>query len=359
MSNQVAILDHLTKLEPKFAKQNQFNLKFESECLFARQQLMKNDYTLQTAANNPQSLRNAILNVAAIGISLNPASAHAYLVPRDGSICLDISWKGLVKLATDSGAIEWAKAELVYNNDEFAYNGPATPPTHSTDPFDPDHTFDTIKGAYCIAKLASGDFMIETMSAAEIMKIKNTSKASNGPWQTWPEQMAKKSIVKRASKSWPQSNGRERIDQAIDILNAHEGLVETVPSSVNSYLKHSPEQAQEYHRRLEWGDPLRFFVWWNPLNDLVKTSLINSFTEAKGKGRELTNRLDADGRVLFLDLLADLTSACESEDDVGAREVLESLDSESRSALVGAVKLDCARFAISVNDGINEPELVE
>lgn len=358
MSTQLSVVEHLLELKVPFGKQNQFNLKFESECLFARQQITKNDFTIKTVANNPMSLRNAILNVAAIGISLNPASAHAYLVPRDGSICLDISWRGLVKLATDSGAIEWAKAELVYENDTFSYRGPVTPPLHETDPFDSAHTFDTIKGAYCIAKLSSGDYMIEAMKKDDILKIRNTSKAGNGPWKTWPEEMAKKSVVKRASKSWPQSNGRERLDNAIDVLNAHEGLVDDIPTTVAEYLKHSPEQAKAYHERLADGDPLRFFVWWQPLNDLIKTSLINSFTEGKGKGRELTNRLDADGRVLFLDLLADLTTACESEDDVGAREVLEALDDDSRQSLVDAVKLDCARFAIKVMDGLAEPEMV-
>ena len=108
------IVDELIKLEKPFDGQNNFGLVFKSECLFAKQQITKESFTLDTAVNNPASLRSAILNVAAIGISLNPSLAHAYLVPRDGAICLDISYRGLVKLATDAGAIEWAKAVLVY-----------------------------------------------------------------------------------------------------------------------------------------------------------------------------------------------------------------------------------------------------
>lgn len=108
-----SITDELVALEPHFNKQNAYALKFESECLFAKQQLLKNDYTLTAAQNNPAALRAAILNVAAIGISLNPALAHAYLVPRSpgsakdasgryvskpAQVCLDISYRGLVKL---------------------------------------------------------------------------------------------------------------------------------------------------------------------------------------------------------------------------------------------------------------------
>jgi recombination protein RecT len=37
--------------------------------------------------------------VAAIGITLNPASKLAYLVPRDGMVCLDISYMGLLHRA--------------------------------------------------------------------------------------------------------------------------------------------------------------------------------------------------------------------------------------------------------------------
>jgi len=113
MSQLPVITDVLLKAEQGFSKQNTFGLKFESECLFARQQVTAKSSTMQAAQKAPESLKSAILNVAAVGISLNPATAHAYLVPRDNRICLDIAYRGLVKLATDSGAIEWAKAVLV------------------------------------------------------------------------------------------------------------------------------------------------------------------------------------------------------------------------------------------------------
>lgn len=141
MSNTQAAkgaLDLIKKQEARFLEMDAANgklLDFTQECLFARQQILKNDFTLKVASQNGNSLQAAILNVAAIGISLNPASQHAYLVPRDGAICLDISYRGLVKLATDSGAIKWAKVELVYENDTFSWNGPAEAPTHNADPF--------------------------------------------------------------------------------------------------------------------------------------------------------------------------------------------------------------------------------
>lgn len=229
--NQIVPIDKLIfGWREHFSKQNSFGLKFETECLFAKQQLLKNDYTLKAAQSNQGSLKSAILNVAAIGISLNPSSAHAYLVPRDGAICLDISYRGLVKLATDSGSIEWAKAVLVYEGDTFTWKGPALPPEHEADVFakdriDASDPLKKLKGGYCLAKLATGEYMVDVMTADEILAVRDSSKAKNGPWKgVWSGEMAKKTLVKRASKSWPQSNGRDRIDTAIHILNDHEGL---------------------------------------------------------------------------------------------------------------------------------------
>ena len=244
MAEPVDITGVLTACEAAFNKQNSFRLKFETECLFAKQQLLKKDYTLNAAKGNPGSLRAAILNVAAIGISLNPASAHAYLVPRSQAkgqapvICLDISYRGLVKLATDSGAIQWAKAVLVYEGDEFKWRGPAEVPDHIAEVFavgriDAANPLKNLKGGYCLAKLTGGEYMVDVMTAGEILEVRDSSKAANGPWKgPWAGEMAKKSLVKRAYKSWPQSDGRERLDEAVSLLNLHEGIEDQAPVDV-------------------------------------------------------------------------------------------------------------------------------
>ena len=248
MSN-LPIIEQLQQLKTPFDKQNNYHLKFESECLFAKQQLAKNDYTLKTAQNNPKSLKSAILNVAAIGITLNPALSHAYIVPRDGAICLDISYLGLIKLATASGAIKWAKATLVYEGDTFKWKGPNKEPKHEADVFDKEriNASDPLKnliGGYCTAKLYDDSVLVEVMTCDEILEVRNTSKAytmgkegKKGPWDgPFAGEMAKKTLIKRARKSWPQTSGRERLDTAIDIINQHEGLDEPLLISVNDYV---------------------------------------------------------------------------------------------------------------------------
>ena len=119
--NDIAPLSKIIKpLSKRFNELNVFNkVSWEQECAFSIQHLSRSPKLMSLALNDPLNVQLSVLNVAAIGISLNPALQHAYLVPRGGKICLDISFRGLIKIATDSGSIKWAKTELVYEEDKF------------------------------------------------------------------------------------------------------------------------------------------------------------------------------------------------------------------------------------------------
>lgn len=207
----------------RFAKIASQSVNYEKECVFAMQALMKTDFAMQTANKNPKSVHLAMINVASTGLTLNPANAYAYLVPRDGQIVLDISYKGLIKIATDSGSILWARADIVYQDDTFAYHGPAAIPEHTADAFKVDRG--PVVGAYCIAKTKDGDILTEVMPIAELEKIREKSQAyarkKSGPWVEWFEQMAKKAVIKRASKTWPYTD--DRLANVIEVANQSEG----------------------------------------------------------------------------------------------------------------------------------------
>jgi recombination protein RecT len=198
------------------------SLNFEREAGFAIQVLTASDYVAKLAAGDRQSVVNAVTNIAAIGISLNPAKKQAYLVPRKGKICLDISYMGLIDLAIQSGSIMWAQADLVCTNDAFSLNGFDRPPTHSFNPFSKERG--EIVGAYVVVKMHSGDYLTECMSREDIDSIKNRSESvkagKQSPWDTDYGEMAKKTVVKRAYKYWPKS---DRLDQAIHHLNTDGG----------------------------------------------------------------------------------------------------------------------------------------
>lgn len=198
------------------------SINFDREAEFALQSLYGNDYAMKIAMSNRQSVINAVVNIAAIGISLNPAKKQAYLVPRDGKICLDISYMGLMDLAIDSGSIRWGQAELVYETDTFALNGVDQQPTHQRNPFAKDRG--EVVGVYVVVKTADGDFLTDTMSREEIDGIMNRSQSvksgKSSPWKTDWGEMAKKTVVKRAYKYWPKT---ERLHTAIHHLNTDGG----------------------------------------------------------------------------------------------------------------------------------------
>lgn len=202
---------------------------WSKESQFALQLFQKNEFLTKTALSNPVSAQNAIINVAAIGITLNPASKLAYLVPRDGMVCLDISYMGLLHLAQSTGSIKWGQCKLVYLNDIYESNGLDTAPTHKYNAFG---DRGAVVGGYCTVKTPDGDYLTEEMSLAEIKATEATSKAKNGPWKTFWEEMARKTIVKRASKYWPRA---ERLDNAIHVINEDEGI------HAEPIMPHTPE----------------------------------------------------------------------------------------------------------------------
>lgn len=204
------------------------SLSFDREAGFAVQVLAGNDFALKMAMGNRQSVVNAITNIAAIGISLNPAKKQAYLVPRDGKICLDISYIGLMDLAVASGSILWGQAKIVRKNDSFILNDLDKLPTHSYAPFSKDRG--EIVGVYVVVKTPTGDYLTHPMSIDEVNDIRDrTSQSWKGgkasPWKTDPAEMIKKTCVKQASKYWPKT---DRLAEAIHHLNTDggEGLAE-------------------------------------------------------------------------------------------------------------------------------------
>ena len=215
----ISIVEFVKQQEPLFvgAVTDQ-SVTWAKESQFAIQYFQRNDYLANTALSNPTSAQNAIINVAAIGITLNPASKLAYLVPRDGMVCLDISYMGLLHLAQSTGSIKWGQCKLVYSNDTYESNGLDTAPTHKYNAFG---DRGDVVGGYCTVKTADGDYLTEEMSLAEIKATEATSKAKNGPWKNFWEEMARKTIVKRASKYWPRA---ERLDNAIHVINEDEGV---------------------------------------------------------------------------------------------------------------------------------------
>lgn len=289
MSNQVAVIEDTVcaVVKPAMELAKMTGVSVEAEKNYAIQQLYKNSLACSTAQKNPVSVQNAILNLSSIGISLNPALKHAYLVPRDGAICLDISYMGLMHLAQQSGSIEWGQAKIVYENDTYENQGLNKEPLHKYNAFG-----DRGKkvGVFCTVKLPSGDFLTEEMSAQQVDEVRNTSKAKNSqysPWVTFEDEMWRKTVVKRASKYWPKASDRFR--EAVEVLNQHEGIENNDDEKAQAVKKlhevaanGSPVELWYFLERYRRQDE-EFYLWlYRQFPDGKKVEYKKKFEEGQG-----------------------------------------------------------------------------
>lgn len=193
-------------------------VQYAQEAHFALQQLAANSYLLGIAQNNPDSLRAALLNVAATGLSLNPVKKQAYLIPRNKAVVLDISYMGILHVAQMSGAIEWGQARIVRAAHTFRLTGINQAPVHEYNPFENDDAAGAIVGAYAVVKLPSGDFLTHCLNMDALLRIRSRSESfksgKNSPWLTDPEPMYKKSAVRGLAPYMPY---REAMAQAMTV----------------------------------------------------------------------------------------------------------------------------------------------
>jgi recombination protein RecT len=256
----LAISTIVNQCLPRFQEISNTNgnaVKWQQESQFAIQALQKNKKLTECALH---TIENAIINVAACGLSLNPADGYAYLVPEydkslGGQACqLRISFKGLIKAATDSGVIKFVRAEIVKKNDTFTYTGAFSAPIHEMNPFS--ERGEPI-GVYCIAKTNDGEVLTDVMNWDEVLKIKAAAKTQD-VWNQWLEEMAKKAIVKRAAKMWPKSKESTMLNHTVSVLNEVEG---------GDPMENLGEIAQDILDSLERDDIFGFGEIWDSLTE--------------------------------------------------------------------------------------------
>lgn len=291
---------------------------WREECEFALQAVRGNAKLSQCI---PVTVQNSIKNVASVGLTLNPAHGYAYLVPESKKhgdqwlqeCQLRISFKGLIKLATDSGSVEWVKAEIVKEADTFEFTGHGEKPKHTFNPFTKDRGAPV--GVYCIAKTHSGDYLTDVMAWDEVLKIKSKAKTQN-VWNDWTEEMAKKAIIKRASKQWPKTDQFERLSSGVDILNQNEG------SREESY---TDEQKEKYDHYLFAGTPIEFVGFIESMrneDEQIEQDLYNSFPKGeKVAGKEKHKIKMDEGYKAIAKVIGDLQSG----DDELKEEAMENL----------------------------------
>lgn len=315
----------------KFLEIQPEGMQFTAERAFAIQLLKANDYLMKVAKGNPSSLQSAMLNVAAIGLSLNPAKKQAYLVPRGGRICLDCSYMGFCDMATMTGTIKWLQANCVYENDTFIDNGPGHEPKHQYSPFAKKADRGAFAGAYCVAKTADGDYLTTIMTAEEINNIKGrseTGKKNTGPWVTDFEEMAKKSVVRRAFKMLPKAESLDRLALAVQLSNEAEEFQPIVSSP--DLGQYTEEQKKYFDNMITQSRAVDMFLFSKSLDEATFTNLYHSFEKGqKGKYQGIVDKLMGEGGATLRDIAESVSESATNGHDFAIVEALEGLSADA------------------------------
>ena len=366
-TQEISLVTFIDKAEARF-KNAPSDIVFESERSYAVQLLENNPYLKQVAEKAPASLLSAMSNVASIGISLNPAKKQAYLIPRSvkvGSqngrsvyqtrIFLDVSYMGLCDIATGTGCVEWLQSEVVYENDEFVLNGINKEPTHIRDPFKDRGEF---VGAYCVAKLPSGDFLTTAMSAEEINNIRDNSEAwksaiknkkpeGAGPWKDFPNEMRKKTVVRNQFKMLPKNKDASRMSDAVEISNNNEGIELIINNP--DIKEYTADQKAYFNQMIEKSDAIGMFCFMKSIPEGVYVSLYNSFSSDITKFKRIVGDLEKNGAAQILDCKSEIEISISNDDEMGAKQIIEDLSTEAVNFILDNTDDETRRFIQSLD----------
>jgi recombination protein RecT len=168
-----------------------------------------------------ESLLGCIVQCAQLGLEPDGLLGHAYLIPFFNSkqsrmeCQLIVGYKGLLKLARQSGEIASIAARVVHEKDLFEFEYGLQEKLRHIPSMDEDPG--PLLYAYAIFRLKDGAVHFDVMSYREIEAIRKRSKSgTSGPWTTDFEEMAKKTVLRRASKMSPASI-EDRMARAITL----------------------------------------------------------------------------------------------------------------------------------------------
>jgi recombination protein RecT len=160
---------------------------------------------------NQQSLLNAVMQSAQLGLECDGVLGQAYLVPFGSDVTLIPGYKGLLKLARNSGEISTIQAHEVHEKDDYSFAFGLNPKLEHMPT--PDENPGSVIAFYAVAHLKDGSNQFDWMWLREVLKIRDDSKGyqaakkygKSSTWDTYFEEMGKKTVLRRLCKMLPAS----------------------------------------------------------------------------------------------------------------------------------------------------------
>lgn len=160
---------------------------------------------------NPQSFLGALMTCAQLGLEPGPLG-EAYFVPYGQEVTFIPGYRGLVKLAWQSGQMKSISAHTVRERDEFEYAYGLEPVLRHKPALSDGGE---VIAVYAAAVLKDGGSAFVVLSRDDVEAIRTRSRAGrNGPWVTDWDAMARKTAVRQLVRWLPLSSELHNLAQA-------------------------------------------------------------------------------------------------------------------------------------------------
>ncbi len=176
-------------------------------------------YILKALNQNPRSVWSSLMACSKDGLLLD--GREAALVAYGGKAGYTATYipmiGGILKMMRQSGEVSSLTAHVVYENDHFDYGlGDTEFIDHK--PFMGGNRGNMVL-AYAVLKTKDGGIYREVMTREDVIAVKKTSKAKNGPWHgPFESEMWKKTVLRRLAKRAPLST------DVIDLIQRDDGM---------------------------------------------------------------------------------------------------------------------------------------
>ncbi len=182
------------------------------------------------ANSTPESFMGALLTSAQLGLECNTPLGQAYLIPYKNKGVLEtqfqLGYQGLIDLCYRTGQYKKIVARIVYEGDDFDYSyGLEEKLIHR-----PREKSDKPIYVYGLYELKNGASAFEVISWEAVMNHakKYSQSVKNGytsPWNTDPESMAKKTVLKKVLKYAPKAV--ENAELIAEAVNGDSAIIKT------------------------------------------------------------------------------------------------------------------------------------
>lgn len=197
-----------------------------------------------------------VSKAAALGLLLDPHLGEAYVVPvwngqaKRQEPQLRIGYRGIIKLARQSGEISNIYADEVCEFDKFISEKGTDPRLEHR----PDYSKPRGKPIcyYAVVRYKDGTHDFEVMSIEEIHRIRDRSdaykafmagKISTTPWDTDEGEMGKKTVLRRLGKRMPQCSD---LADALGHESAADQLAQTIDLTAAPRPAPAPQKTIEH-----------------------------------------------------------------------------------------------------------------